>query len=276
MAIILDGRKVRDERKEILRKKIMALGFKPKLVIFEIGKNLASEAYIKQKIAFGNSVGVEVERKTFPESVSEKELIQNIEKFNLNKEFQGIIVQLPLPAHLNASKICQSITLQKDVDGLSGANIQALFGGGEGIMPATTRGILELLEYYKIEIAGKNICIVGRSELVGKPTALALINRDATVEVCHSKTTDLKEKTKRAQILITAIGKPKFITENFVSAGQTIVDIGISREKNGSLVGDVDFEKVSTIVYAITPVPGGVGPMTVLSLFENLLDACSL
>ncbi len=275
MPKILDGRKIRDEKKSILSQKISKMGFVPKLAVFQVGENPASDAYIRQKEIFGNSIGVEVKRESFSESVSNEEIIKKIEIYNSDKEFQGIIVQFPLPNHLDKSKISQSINPKKDIDGLSGENIKALMGGGNGLVPATTRGILEILEYYKIEISGKNICIIGRSELVGKPTALAFINRDATVQICHSKTENLKEKTKNAQILISAIGKPKFITEDFVSTGQVIIDVGISRQKDGSLVGDVDFDRVSKIVSAITPVPGGVGPMTVLSLFENLADVCT-
>jgi len=274
MVTILDGKKIRDERKEFLSKKIFALDSVPKLVVFQVGKNQASDSYIKQKEIFGKTIGVEVTREVFPESVSEDEILQKIEKYNSDDKFRGIIVQLPLSPHLDIFKISSKINPKKDIDGFSGENIKALFGGREGFVPATTRGILDLLDYYKLEIQGKNVCIVGRSELVGKPTAIALINRDATVEVCHSKTKDLKEKTKRAQILITAVGKPKFITKEFVSPEQVIIDVGISREGDGSLVGDVDFEEVSGVVSAITPVPGGVGPMTVLSLFENLVDAC--
>ena len=265
----------------------------PKLIIIQVGDLAESNAYIRQKILFGQKIGAIVDHQKLPENISQKNLQTTISKLNTDPSVTGIIVQMPIPASLDKDTIIDSITPQKDVDGLTSVNLKLLWENrSEGHIPATTKGILTLLDYYKIPIAAKKVVVVGRSFLVGKPTALAFLNRDATVTICHKETRNLKLETKNADILVVAVGKTNLITKDHVSADQVIVDVGINAINNRQttndkrlttkpeselssrkLVGDVDFENVSKIVAAITPVPGGVGPMTVASLFENLLAA---
>ncbi len=275
MVKILDGRKVQNIIAARLAVRISKFKKIPTLVIIQAGDREDSNVYIRQKKLFGEKIGVSIVQKKFPDKVSEKAIISVIEKYNKDKNIDGIIVQLPLPKHLNRWAISGAINPEKDVDGLTAKNVAGLLAGEKNcFVPATTRGIFELLEHYKISATGKRVAVVGRSVLVGKPTAMALINRGATVTVCHSKTRNLNEETKRAEILIVAAGKPGLISKKHVSRGQIVIDVGINRLK-GKLVGDVDFAGVKKIVRAITPVPGGIGPLTVASLFSNLLDACS-
>ena len=281
MVKILDGRVVRDNLAQNLKEKIARLKAKPKLAIIQVGNLAESTAYIKQKKAFGVSIGASVEHLQFESTVEEKDLLLKIASLNQDKSVHGIIIQLPLPENLNRGKLIEAIAPEKDVDGLTSRNVKALeAGNSSGLIPATAKGIMTLLDYYKIPVLGKRVVVVGRSNLVGKPTALALLNRGATVTVAHSQTPNLPQVTKLAEILIVAIGKPKFINAEYVSKGQVVIDVGINAPKKldeeipgKKLVGDVDFESVSKIVSAISPVPGGVGPMTVVSLFENLILA---
>ncbi len=276
---ILDGKKARDFIAEKIKLELKKLGAKPKLVIIQVGDDERSSVYARQKKIFGEKLSFLVEHVQLDKQISEDNLILKIESLNLNESVNGIIVQLPLPKNINSSKIIEAINPEKDVDGLNSKNLKFLFEGlpaqagiSGGFVPATTKGILSLLDFYKISIEGKKVVIVGRSFLVGRPTALAFLNRNATVTICHTKTKKLKEETKNADILIAAIGKPYLIKKDFVRKGQIIIDIGITKVKD-ALLGDVDYKAVSPIVKAITPVPGGIGPMTVVSLFENLLTA---
>jgi methylenetetrahydrofolate dehydrogenase (NADP+)/methenyltetrahydrofolate cyclohydrolase len=270
---ILDGKKVRDYIAEKIKLELKKLGAIPKLTIIQVGNDERSSVYIKQKKIFGEKLGFEVEYIQLDKKISEKELISKIEILNSDSFTNGIIVQLPLPKNINTVNIVESINPEKDVDGLNSKNLRYIFEGtGDGFVPATTKGVFSLLDFYKIPIEGKKVVIVGRSLLVGRPTALTFLNRNATVTICHSKTKKLKEEIKSADIVVAAIGKPHFIKKSFVKRGQIIIDIGITKV-GGALFGDVDFKPVSKIVRAITPVPGGVGPMTVVSLFENLLIA---
>jgi len=286
MKTLLDGKIVRDSMVEKMRADVAGLGVKPCLVILQVGEVEESNAYIGQKKKFGASIGVEVVHTKYAETVTEAELIADIKKLNADKKVHGIILQLPIPENLRAATIIDAIDPIKDVDGLTSANLKLLArNDSAGLVPATTKGILALLDYYHIEIAGKRAVMVGRSMLVGKPTALALLNRHATVTIAHSKTQNLAELTRMADILVVAIGKPKFITAEYVREGQIVIDVGINMEKIGlkeeiqdekpkvRLVGDVDFENVKDVVGAISPVPGGVGAMTVAALFENVLEA---
>lgn len=272
----LDGKKVRDYIATKIRQDLKKLGEKPRLVIVQVGNNERSSVYVKQKKIFGEKLGFEVEYIWLDEKISESDLISRIESFNIDSRVNGIIVQLPLPKNINPIKIIEIINPEKDVDGLNSKNLRFLLDGitskDVGFIPATTKGIISLIDFYKIPLEGKKVVIVGRSLLVGRPTALAFLNRNATVTMCHSKTKKLKEEVKGADIVVVAIGKPHFIKNSFVKAGQTIIDVGITKVGD-SLFGDVDFNSVSKIVRAITPVPGGIGPMTVVSLFENLLIA---
>ncbi|MDP2632397.1 MAG: bifunctional 5,10-methylenetetrahydrofolate dehydrogenase/5,10-methenyltetrahydrofolate cyclohydrolase [Candidatus Curtissbacteria bacterium] len=272
MAQILDGKTLRDEIEKDLKSKIQNLKTKPKLVIIQIGDVAESNTYIGQKVKFGEKIGAIVTHKKLPEDIPEHELIEQIQLANEDKNVNGIIVQLPIPQSVNKEKIIDTISPEKDVDGQTAISIKSLVDGLPTFIPATTKGVLTLLGKNKIELSGKHAVVVGRSTLVGKPTALALLNRDATVTIAHAKTQNLQEITKSADILIVAVGKPKMITRDFVSENQVVVDVGIN-VINGKLIGDVDFDEVSKIVAAISPVPGGVGPMTVASLFQNLMDA---
>ena len=306
MVKILDGNVVRDKIAEDLKVEIAKLRSKPKLAIIQIGDLSESNTYIEQKIRFGERIGTLVKLEKLPENIKLDEVIGHINLFNPDPTFNGIIVQLPIPNKLDKDKIIEAINPQKDVDGQTSRNIKLLFEGNQSaIVPATTKGVLTLLEHYQIPISAQHVVIVGRSSLVGKPTALAFLNRDATVTICHSKTKDLASVTKSADILVVAAGKAKLITKEHVTKDQVIVDVGINILESGSdpdqgptltknetknevrprseaepsarkLVGDVDFDEVSKIVKAISPVPGGTGPMTVASLFQNLLQAYKL
>ncbi|MFZ2484537.1 MAG: bifunctional 5,10-methylenetetrahydrofolate dehydrogenase/5,10-methenyltetrahydrofolate cyclohydrolase [Minisyncoccia bacterium] len=276
MARILDGKKLSLKLAKKLSKKIGASKTRPKIVIIQIGNLAESNTYIRNKKSFGEKIGALVEYKRYPTSVKESRIIADISKFNRDKTVHGIMVQLPAPKNFDIERVLEAIDPRKDVDGLTSVNTKHLFDNDEAFVPATAKGILSLLEEYKIKLVGKKIVIVGQSALVGRPAMLALLNRGATVTMCHKNTRNLEEETKRADILITAVGKPKLITRKHVSKNQIVVDIGINITKNRKIVGDVDFENVRKVVRAITPVPGGVGPMTVVSLFQNLLKAQSL
>lgn len=241
------------------------------LVIFQIGNRKESNLYIDQKKKYGDSLGISVICHKFPEDVSEKEVVDAIDKNNNDENVSGIILQLPIPDGLDKDKIIDSINPDKDVDGLTATNLKRLISNKQGHVPATARGILNLLNFYKIPVLGKKIVVIGKSNLVGKPTALLLLRKGATVTICHSKTTNLEEHTKTADIIISAAGVPNLIRKEYVKEGQIIIDVGITMDGD-KLLGDVNFEEVSNIVSAISPVPGGVGPMTVAALFENLCN----
>jgi len=275
MAKILSGRTVADLHAKRLITEIKRLHLKPKLVIIQVGDRKESNTYVGRKKAFGEKIGAEVLHKRYSESVSEKKIISDISKFNHDRKIHGIMMQLPVTPKLDARKILDSIDPKKDVDGLNSRNTQAIIDKRETYLPAVTRGVMTLLKHYKIPLEGKRVVVVGASALVGRPTALALINRGATVTICNTKTKNLRSETKQAEIVVVATGHAHLITPAHVSRGQVVIDVGISVDEDRRIHGDVDFKKVSKIVKAITPVPGGVGPMTVLSLFENLLQATS-
>jgi len=281
--LILDGRRLRDAGILRLKEKIEGGDTKPTLAVMQVGDLQESNAYIEQKRKFAEKIGAGFMHLKFPEDVTEAILIAEINKLNENKAVQGIIVQLPIPKHLDKNIIIDSISTAKDTDGLTSAN-KKLFEAGDkrAVVPATARGVLSLLRGYGVEVKGKKAAVIGRSALVGAPIATLLLREGATVTVCHSQTADVPAKTSVADILIVAIGRPHFVTKEYVSPGQIVVDVGINSIQGEKLeeelpkrrlVGDVDFEGVKEIVGAISPAPGGVGPMTVLSLFENLLDA---
>ena len=275
MSKILDGKKLSQLLAVKLAKKIKKFKIKPKLVIIQIGDLAESNTYIKNKKIFAEKIGVEALHKKYPNNVRERRIISCILKNNRDPSVHGVMVQLPAPKRLDIEKILESIEPKKDVDGLTSINTKHLFDNNEAFVPATAKGIIGLLEEYKIKLNGTKIVIVGQSSLVGRSAMLALLNKGATVTMCHKDTRNLERETKRAEILITAVGYPKLITRKHISKNQIVVDIGINITKN-KIIGDVDYEKVRKIVKAITPVPGGVGPMTVASLFQNLLEAYSL
>ena len=273
-ATILSGKEAAGALLEGLKAKIKTLD--PKLVIVQVGNDPASTSYIKQKFKSCEAVGLRHEHRHLSETISFEELMSTVSELNADPDVTGFIVQLPLPKHLekDVPKIIRAIDPKKDVDGFGAYNLGKVFLSTEfeDLPPATPSGVIALLDYYKIALEGKHVVIVGRSNHVGKPLAVMLINRNATVTICHSKTKNLAEITKQADILIAAIGKAKMITKDMVKPGAVVVDIGMSRE-NGVLVGDVDFENVKMIASAITPVPGGIGPMTVASLIKNCVHA---
>ena len=274
---ILDGKKTAKIKEEELLKRMKSFSTPPQLAIILVGEREDSKTYVKQKIKTAERLGIKTHVFSFNEKIKQEDLIEKIEELNLNKEISGIIVQMPLPSKLNARIILDKISPLKDVDGLTTLNQGKILTGDSGAyIPATARGIISLLTLCGIPLEGKRVTVLGRSLLVGRPVALLAEKYGATIIQCHSKTKKLDELTRFADILIVAVGKPKFITTKHVKKGQVVVDVGITiQEKKGRrfLIGDVDYEKVSKIVKAISPVPGGVGPMTVISLLENVCDA---
>lgn len=275
MTKILDGRAMSRNIEKTLLRKVSNLALRPKLVIMQVGNKEESNTYIRHKIAFAKRIGVAVWHKKYDEAVREESIVSDIKKYNRDNSMQGIIVQLPLPKRLSASRVLEVIQPDKDVDGLTSASVNALLRNESGFVSGATRAVMAILDREKVKVAGKKVVIVGRSTLVGIPTALALVNRNATVTICHEYTKNLAEETKRADILITAVGKPKLITKNHVAPRQIIIDIGITVVDGNRVTGDVDYDKVKDKVKAITPVPGGVGPITIACLFENLIEACA-
>lgn len=269
-ATLLDGRKAADALLASLKPKIEELD--PKLVIVQVGEDPASASYIKQKVKSCEAVGMRHEHKHLAADISLDDLLNVVHELNDDADVSGFIVQMPLPKQLSphVPQILREIDPKKDCDGFTAYNLGKTFLSTEfeHLPPATPAGIITLLEHYKIDVAGKHVVIVGRSNIVGKPLAVMLLNRDATVTVCHSKTADLTSHTQKADILIAAVGKAKMITADMVKEGAVVVDVGITKTAEG-LFGDVDFEAVKEKVSAITPVPGGVGPMTVSSLIRN-------
>ena len=271
---IIDGNKIREEKIEQFSNRIKMLNDSLKLVVLQIGNNESSNIYIKNKEKLCNKVGILFEHIKY-DNIAENDLISKIEELNNDKTVTGILVQLPLPREIDEKRVIDSIDPVKDVDGLTTFNIGKLFSGDKGIVPCTVLGILEILSNININLEGANVVIVGRSRLVGLPLAGLLLKQNATVTVCHSKTKDLKEKTKQADILIVATGKKGLITEEFVKDGVVVIDVGISRV-DGKIYGDCDFDTIKNKCKAITPVPGGVGPLTVTMLINNIIEAYNL
>ena len=270
--IILDGKSIKNQILDNIRLEVIKLKDKPKLVVIQVGDDPASGVYVNQKKKMAEYVGYNFEHINLPESVSEDEVIKIIDKLNEENGVDGILVQMPLPNHLNSKIIQNRIIPSKDVDGLTDINTGKLVHNCASLISCTPKGIVDLLDAYKIEIRGKHVVIVGRSDLVGKPLVNLLLNRDATVSICHSKTKDLSTITKLADILIVAIGKKEFIDESMTKDKSIIIDVGINRVDN-KLYGDVKFDTVSKKASYITPVPGGVGPMTIAELAKNVLCA---
>lgn len=276
MEYIIDGKKISNEIKDELKEEIIRLnkeGIKVKLVVVLVGDNSASEVYVRNKQKACEYVGIESETYNLPESTSQSELLELVNKLNNDKEVSGILVQLPLPKHIDEDFIIKTISPLKDVDGFHPENVGKLSIGQKGYVSCTPSGVIELLKRYNIDIEGQNCVIIGRSNIVGKPMAMLLLRENATVTICHSKTKDLKEFTQKADILIAAIGRAKFITADYVKEDAILIDVGMNRDEEGKLCGDVDFEDVKDKVKAITPVPGGVGPMTIAALLRNVVDS---
>ena len=270
--MILDGKNIKKVVLDEIKSEVNNLSVKPKLVVIQVGNNEASNVYIKQKSNMCEYVGYEYEHIKLENPVTEEDVINVINRLNNDEKVNGILVQLPLPDNMDSNKIVNSISPKKDVDGLTDLNNGMLFHGKDTLYSCTPYGVMELLDRYDISVSGKNVVIVGRSDLVGKPMAMMMLDRDATVTVCHSKTKNLKEFTKNADILVVAVGKPNLITEDMISDGVVILDVGINRTDTG-LCGDVLFDSVKDKCSYITPVPGGVGQMTVAMLSKNVLKA---
>ncbi len=268
---IINGKKIQEEKLEFFSKQIQEINEKLKLAVIQVGNNESSNIYINNKRKLCDKVGILFEHIKY-DLVEEKELITKIEELNNDRTVTGILVQLPLPKEIDEKKVIDSINPQKDVDGLTTSNIGKLFSGDKGIVPCTALGILNILKSLNINLEGANIVIVGRSRLVGLPLVGLLLRQNATVTVCHSKTKDLKEKTKQADILIVATGKKDLIAVDFVKENAVVIDVGINRVE-GKIYGDCDFEALKDKCKAITPVPGGVGPLTVTMLINNIIEA---
>ncbi|MCF7836502.1 bifunctional 5,10-methylene-tetrahydrofolate dehydrogenase/5,10-methylene-tetrahydrofolate cyclohydrolase [Candidatus Gracilibacteria bacterium] len=266
--MILDGKKLSAKILNSVKRKIVAKKLKIGLAVIIVGRHSASLVYVHQKKLAAEKVGMRFYEKNFPTSISEKQLLQEIEKLNRDKKIQGFIVQLPLPRQISTRKILEKISPAKDVDGFHPLNLGRGLLDLSTLLPATPAGILRLLDFYKIPLKSKNVVVVGHSNIVGKPLAMLLINRDATVTVCHEFTKNLASFTKNADIVISATGVPKLIRAKMLKRNCVVVDCGCAKVDTG-LVGDVDFDSVKKIASAITPVPGGVGPMTVAILIEN-------
>ena len=277
MAVIIDGKAVSDRIKSEIaleNKKLMDdIGVMPGLAVIIVGNDSASKIYVSNKIKACEKVGFYSEKIQLSEKISQKELVARIEELNNRVDIDGILVQLPLPKHISEKFVLGKIDPRKDVDCFSPFNVGRITINDYRFLPCTPAGVMELLKETGVELAGKNCVVIGRSNIVGKPMAMMLINESATVTVCHSKTVNLPEITSKADILISAVGKPKFVTADMVKDGAIVIDVGINHDENGKLCGDVDFNAVEPKAGYITPVPGGVGPMTIAMLMKNTIMA---
>lgn len=276
MAHLIDGKAISLQIKEELKQKATEYkerGIEVTLAVIQVGNDPASSVYVGNKKKACEFVGIRSLAYELPEETTQEELISLVNELNERVDVNGILVQLPLPSHINEDFVIKTIAPEKDVDGFHPQSVGALSIGQKGFVSCTPAGVIELLKRSNIEIAGKECVVVGRSNIVGKPMALLMLRENATVTICHSRTKDLKEVTKRADILIVALGKPRFITSEYVKDGAVVIDVGIHRDENNKLCGDVDFADVEGKVEAITPVPGGVGPMTIAMLMNNCMEA---
>ena len=274
--MILDGKQLSQELKDEMRQEVEALaqkyGRRPCLMVVIVGNNPASQSYVRGKIKATEYVGFEGSLVSLPEDVTEDALIAEIERLNQNELVDGILVQLPLPKHISEDRVIAAISPEKDVDGFHATNVARLWLNQPCIVPCTPKGVIVMLDRAGIEISGKNAVVVGRSNIVGKPVAKLLLDRNATVTIAHSRTKNLKEVCRQADILVAAVGRPQMLTADYIKPGAAVIDVGINRLEDGRLVGDVDFEGAKAIAGAITPVPGGVGPMTITMLMRNTIE----
>ena len=276
MATIMDGKALSLKLKEQMKQRIEQLkqqGINPKLVVVLVGDNSASQVYVRNKHKSCGEVGIESEVITMPEQTSQQELLEVVERLNQDETVDGILVQLPLPKQIDEKTVLRSILPEKDVDGFHPVNVGLLSIGDECFAPATPSGIIAMFQEYGIDIAGKNCVVIGRSNIVGKPMAALLLKNNATVTICHSKTEELASYTRRADVVIVATGRRHTLTADMVKEGAVVVDVGMNRNEQGKLCGDVDYEEVKEKASFITPVPGGVGPMTITELLENTIQA---
>ena len=276
MATIIDGKQLAKKIRENLKlecEELKEQGINPKLAVIMVGDNPASKVYVRNKSRACNEVGIEYQEYLLPENATQKELLELIKKLNQDKEINGILLQSPLPQHLNINEAFKTITYSKDVDGFTPVSVGKLCIGEDTFISCTPYGVIKMFEEYNIDLKGKNVVILGRSNIVGKPLIQCCLQKDATVTVCHSKTKNIAEITKTADILISAVGKKNMVTADMVKDWAVVIDVGMNRNEEGKLVGDVDFENVKQKVSYITPVPGGVGPMTIAMLMNNVIKA---
>ncbi len=279
MAIIIDGKKVSAEVKEQVRietEELVKKGIKPGLAVIIVGDDPASRVYVNNKKKACEKVGFLSKEFALPATTTQEELLALVNELNEDKEINGILCQLPLPKGLDEKAVIEAISPLKDVDAFHASNVGKIMIGDYDFLPCTPAGVMEMLHSYNIPVEGKECVVIGRSNIVGKPMAMLLLHENGTVTITHSRTKNLKEVTKRADILVAAIGKPKFVTADMVKEGAVVIDVGMDRDENGKLCGDVDFENVKEKCSAITPVPGGVGPMTIAVLMKNTLKACKI
>lgn len=276
MAIVLDGKQLAKKVRQELKEKVDEMkqrGILPKLAVIMVGEDSASKIYVKNKSKACEELGIDYEEYLLKEDITIEELKDLIHSLNEKKEIHGILLQSPIPRHLNINEAFREIAPNKDVDGFNPINVGKLCLGQDTFVSCTPFGIIKILEEYQIPIEGKHVVILGRSNIVGKPLIQCMLNKNATVTICHSKTENIEEYTKQADILIVAIGKQRFVTKNMVKEGATVIDVGINRTNEGKLCGDVDFEEVEKVASYITPVPGGVGPMTIAMLMNNVVKS---
>jgi len=272
-ATIINGKEVSARLKNEIKEKVHALGVRPCLHVILVGNNQASLVYVRNKANACEECGIASTTHHLDESVSEEYVLKLIRDLNSDDNVDGILVQLPLPPHISQAKVISAISPLKDVDGFHPMNLGLLLSGEPVFVPCTPLGIIKLIEETGIEMEGRKAVVIGRSIIVGKPTAILLLQRNATVTMCHSKTKDLPMVVREADIVVAAIGRPRFVTESFIKDGAIVIDVGINRGQDGKLCGDVDFEGVSKKASFITPVPGGVGPMTIACLMHNTVQA---
>ncbi|MDR4934321.1 tetrahydrofolate dehydrogenase/cyclohydrolase catalytic domain-containing protein [Companilactobacillus paralimentarius] len=272
---LLEGKKVATALDETMTKRVQVLkekGVTPGLAVILVGDNSASAVYVRNKKRRAEKLGIDFQLIHFDTTVTEKELLSKINELNNDPAIDGFIVQLPVPDHIDEDKVIEAISPAKDVDGFTPISVGNLWIGTPLTKPATASGILMMLDYYNVDLDGKNVVIVGRSNIVGKPTAALMLNRNATVTITHSHTKNLKEITSKADVLVVAIGQAKFIKKDYVKDQAIVIDVGMDRDENGKLCGDVDFDDVKDHVSMITPVPGGVGPMTITALVDQVIE----
>jgi methylenetetrahydrofolate dehydrogenase (NADP+) / methenyltetrahydrofolate cyclohydrolase len=277
-AQLLDGKSLAAQLRAGVKDKVARLaqrGIRPGLAVILAGDDPASKVYVRNKVRACEESGVASSLFEFPASVSEMQLLSSVATLNRDPAVHGILVQLPLPKQVNAARVLEAVSPVKDVDGFHEANLGALLAGQPRVVPCTPAGVMRLLEHAGIELAGRRAVVIGRSNIVGKPLSLLLLQKDATVTICHSKTADLEKLARQADILVAAIGRAKLVGAAMVKPGACVIDVGVNRLADGSLAGDVDFAAVKNIAGWITPVPGGVGPMTIAMLLENCLNAAS-
>ncbi|EIT2193649.1 bifunctional methylenetetrahydrofolate dehydrogenase/methenyltetrahydrofolate cyclohydrolase [Enterococcus faecalis] len=276
MSTVINGRELADQMQAEIQKdveKMTQQGIQPGLVVLLVGENPASQTYVRNKERAAAKIGILSKVEKLPETISEEELLAEIDKYNQDSRFHGILVQLPLPKHIDEEKILLAIEPKKDVDGFHPMNLGRLFVGKPEMIPCTPYGIMKMFEAYDIDLTGKRAVIIGRSNIVGKPMAQLLLMKNATVTIAHSKTEHLAEVAKEADILVVAIGRGHFVTKEFVKPGAVVIDVGMNRNQEGKLIGDVAFDEVSEIASYITPVPKGVGPMTITMLMYQTVEA---